>query len=41
MLLIPKAAGVGCFGPGGGATLGQAFGWEVLTTMMLVVRLTA
>lgn len=41
MVLVPKAARVGCFGPGGGATLGQAFGWEVLMTMALVLVIYA
>lgn len=37
MFLIPKAFDVGCFGPSSGATLSQAFGWEVLTTLLLVL----
>lgn len=36
LLLIPRAAAVGCFGPGAGATLAQAFGWELLMTCALV-----
>ena len=37
--LVPLKAGgsVGCFGPGSGASLGQAFGWELLATLMLVL----
>jgi hypothetical protein len=38
LALLPKAAAVGCSGPGGGATLGQAIVWELLLTAVLVVR---
>lgn len=31
------AAEVGCFGPASGATLGQAFGWELCATCLLVL----
>jgi aquaporin TIP len=35
------AAAVGCFGPASGATLGQAFGWELCATCLLVLTVYA
>lgn len=41
LLLVPNAGKVGCFAPAAGATMGQAFGWEVAGTFLLVVAVYA
>ncbi|KAI8474889.1 MAG: aquaporin-like protein [Monoraphidium minutum] len=41
LLLIPKAVNVGCFAPGSGVSLWQAFGWELLMTATLVAVIYA